>query len=394
MQVKQLGSLDRYVKHENSPQHKATRRNLKEKMGDLYTRLSDVEDELLHTNYTEAMRGACIISPCDAEWSAFRRFAKKHMVDLGIKKWVFTHYEGDKWNAMEYGNANKTYAIELLNNNGELLERRFTVKRDAYTLNGTTVYDAGDFRSNDVISLIKEADIVITNPPFALWGQLIKVIDSLNKNYVLIGKNTAMSEPLTSRKFMSGDCNIGWAKSSSMSFYIPLAHKTSAGKNILLTDDELYKLRHNGSGFKAVSERDLQDIAEMEAMDGFKHKDQICKKWVVTVGTYWYTNLKPSTAERSYKNVANFKNMHYYGNENFYSKMDDLDALYVDRVDNLPVDYYEPICISTGMFEHWNREEYKLLGFCCEDRQNFGKRHYKGTVPLFRCVMQKIKGGE
>ena len=77
----------------------ANHRAKKEKNCEYYTREQDIVSEIYHKEYLEALNGAKVCSPCDDCWSGFVYFAKDYMVELGVKKWIFTHYIERKNNA-------------------------------------------------------------------------------------------------------------------------------------------------------------------------------------------------------------------------------------------------------------------------------------------------------
>ena len=127
----------------------------KNKKDEFYTQLTDIEKEMRH--YKEHFRNKTIFCNCDdPEYSNFWKYFQLNFYELGIKKLISTHYEEDK----------PSYKMEIVNNNkGEQFGIPDYVK--------TQLQQNGDFRSQECIEILKEADIVITNPPFSLFREYI-----------------------------------------------------------------------------------------------------------------------------------------------------------------------------------------------------------------------------
>ena len=127
----------------NEHLHKAK----KTKNDEFYTRTEDIEKELSH--YTEQLRNKWIYSPCDDyRWSNFPKYFTEHFNELGLKHYTCTNYNiGDGAYRMDYDGENTTI---------------------------TELQGDGDFRSDECTEIMKQCDIVITNPPFSLFRDFIK----------------------------------------------------------------------------------------------------------------------------------------------------------------------------------------------------------------------------
>ena len=132
----------------------------KNKNDEFYTQLSDIERELGH--YKEHFKGKIIFLNCDdPEESNFWKYFSLNFKYLGLKKLIATHFETGK----------TSYKLEK--NNGD------TIK--------TPLKQNGDFRSPECIEILKEADIVVTNPPFSLFREYIAQLIQYDKNFIIIG---------------------------------------------------------------------------------------------------------------------------------------------------------------------------------------------------------------
>lgn len=117
------------------------------KNDEFYTQLNDVSEELRH--YKEHFKDKIIFCNCDdPTWSAFWRYFHLNFDHLGLKKLISTHYDKEK----------PTYKMEYTGGNDNDIEAG--VK--------TPLEGNGDFRNQECIDLLKEADIVVTNPPFSI----------------------------------------------------------------------------------------------------------------------------------------------------------------------------------------------------------------------------------
>ena len=126
----------------NAHLHKAK----KAKSDEFYTRLTDIEKELSH--YQDQLEGKWVYSPCDDyRWSNFPKYFKDHFQDLKLKHYTSTCYDlGD--GAFRYDYDGETETITPLQGNG-------------------------DFQSEECTQIMKDCDIVITNPPFSLFRAFI-----------------------------------------------------------------------------------------------------------------------------------------------------------------------------------------------------------------------------
>lgn len=124
--------------------NKNLRKAKKEKNDEFYTQITDIEKELKH--YKEQFKDKIIFCNCDdPEYSNFWMYFQLNFNHLGLKKLISTHYDDEK----------STYKLEY----------------DGKEKVTTQLKQNGDFRSPEAIEILKEADIVVTNPPFSLFRE-------------------------------------------------------------------------------------------------------------------------------------------------------------------------------------------------------------------------------
>lgn len=148
----------------------------KAKCDEFYTQLTDIEKELYH--YKEQFRDKVVYCNCDdARQSNFFKFFSLNFEHYGLKKLITTSfnangkgtiliYEGDK-------NGNRTVDDEEI---------------QVQELNSN-----GDFRSEECVELLKQADIVVTNPPFSLAREYFKVLFDNNVKFLVISPQNAIT---------------------------------------------------------------------------------------------------------------------------------------------------------------------------------------------------------
>ena len=151
------------------PKNAHNNRAKENKEDEFYTKITDIEKELRH--YKEHFKGKVIFCNCDdPEYSNFWRYFQLKFFELGIKKLISTHYNDEA----------PSYKMEIVaTENQEQIGIPDYVK--------TPLQGNGDFRSPECIEILKEADIVITNPPFSLFREYITQLIEYNKKFVIIG---------------------------------------------------------------------------------------------------------------------------------------------------------------------------------------------------------------
>ena len=142
-----------------------------------YTRLEDIEDEIsMHEDYVRQFEGKTVLCNCDdPEWSNFFLFFRLHFKQLKLKKVIFTHYEM---------NGSPSYKLEW---DGSY------IGYDTLNLIKTPLKGNGDFRSPECVEILKQADVVVTNPPFSLFREYIAQLVEYDKKFIIIGNVNAIA---------------------------------------------------------------------------------------------------------------------------------------------------------------------------------------------------------
>ena len=258
------------------------------KNDEFYTQLTDVEKELRH--YKNHFKDKTIFCNCDdPTWSAFWEYFHLNFAELGLKKLISTHYDAKK----------KTYKLEYAGGNDN--DTTVGVKTD--------LLQNGDFRSEECIELLKEADIVVTNPPFSLFREYIEQLEKYNKKFIIIGNKNA----ITYKEFFP-----------------------------LLKENKVWIGYNSPSDFGTPN-------GDTKKLNGL---------------TRWFTNLD---IKKRHEDLILWQR--YYdddgnpikGIEEKYPHYDNYNAINVDKVSDIPCDYYECIGVPITFLDKYNPDQFEIV---------------------------------
>lgn len=255
------------------------------KNDEFYTRYDDINAELCH--YVGHFKDKIVFCNCDdPESSNFWKFFVQNFHNYGIKKVISTHYNKD---------GSPSYKLEY--DGQELNGQQVWVK--------TELQGNGDFRSDECIAILKEADICCTNPPFSLFRQFVAQLMEYEKKFIIIGSKNA----ITYKEFFP-----------------------------LLKDNRVW------IGYNHVKE--------------FNRPDGSSQKFG-NIG--WYTNLDIKKRHELLlkPHEAHYK---YYGHETDYPKYDNYDAINVNKLTEFPDDYFEHIGVPITFLDKYNPDEFEIIG--------------------------------
>lgn len=170
------------------------------KNDEFYTPYETIEKEVL--NYREDFNGKTVFCNCDDPYeSNFSKFFIKHFNDFGLKRLLCISYSNSPFagtqlslfnNARPQGHGQLMDITSVPNNDGKPLSnydiQQIILKSDVKFLK-----ENGDFRSKESIHYLKQSDIVVTNPPFSLFRELISILMEYKKKFLLIGNLNAIN---------------------------------------------------------------------------------------------------------------------------------------------------------------------------------------------------------
>lgn len=289
------------------------------KNDEFYTQLSDIENELKH--YKSHFAGKVVYCNCDdARKSNFFRFFQKKFNDYGLKKLVTTSYNED-------GHGSVLVYEGDTNSNGKLDDNEVKVSE----LKGN-----GDFRSEECLELLKEADIVVTNPPFSLFREYIATLVQYNKKFLVIGNQNA----ITYKEI----------------FPLIKENKLWTGNNMVKT----FRVPQ-------VTNKNCEVLPNGEIIAKF---GSIC----------WFTNLD---IKKRHEEIILYKKY----NEEEFPKYDNYDAIEVSKVCEIPKDYDGIMGVPITFLYRYNPSQFEIVKFRKGDDDK--DLCVNGKCPYFRILIRK-----
>jgi len=311
-------------KSSNKNLHKAN----KEKSDEFYTQLADIENELKY--YKDQFYGKVVFCNCDdPKESNFVKYFSMNFEHLGLKKLIATHYKDANLFTKEL-----PYKLEYTGDkNGNRMPdpNEFMNK----------MINNGDFRSEECVELLKEADIVVTNPPFSLFREYVAQLVEYNKKFLIIGNTNA----ITYKEIFK-----------------------------LLKDN---KLRTGYTNFNVGMFFVVPDNWEL-----FHHIDENGKKIARVSTSCWFTNLE---VEKHKEFITLFKNY----NPTEYPKYDNFDAIEVSKVAEIPKDYDGAVGVPITFIDKYNPEQFEIIKFRKGDDEK--DLSINGKCPYFRILIRNKK---
>ncbi len=269
------------------------------KADEFYTQLADIEKELRH--YKESFKDKVIFCNCDDPYeSNFFKYFAMNFNYLGLKKLIATCYDsspiaytqlnlfGD--DKVVPNNNRHPYKIEITevedgNNDGaiDLADVEHLLRNKKNTL--TLLKENGDFRSNECVELLKQSDIVVTNPPFSLFREFIEQLTTYNKDYIIMGNTNALTYKEVFKLFKEDKVRTGYTNFNvGMYFFVPddceKYHKVVDGKKMVRVSTScwftsLNVKKHNDelTLYKKYSEIEFPPFVNYNAINVNNYKD-------------------------------------------------------------------------------------------------------------------------
>lgn len=302
------------------------------KNDEFYTRLEDIERELRH--YKNHFKDRIVFCNCDDPFeSNFVKYFALNFNHLGLKKLIATCYATSPvaWGQLSLFDINTfeeplrsdklPYKIEItevmdFNEDGatDILDIEYLLKNNKNTL--TILKGDGDFRSIESIELLKESDIVVTNPPFSLFGEYLAQLTKYQKKFLILGNLNAVTTKEIFPLFKNNEMWLGVSRigTGSMWFMIPEDFPIKSGQKI---------------------------------QDGVRYQ---------TIGsTMWATNLDH---QKRHDELILWKS---YNSEE-YPTYDNYNAIEVSKVAQIPVDYAGVMGVPITFLGKYNPNQFKIIG--------------------------------
>ena len=280
----------------------------KAKEDEFYTELSDIENELKH--YKEHFRGKTVLCNCDdPRVSNFFHYFSYNFEKLGLKRLITTCYKNQNRDLFSTNDSERAIWLEYFGDrNGNLVP-------DPEEIGINYLKGDGDFRSPECIELLKQADIVVTNPPFSLFREYVAQLMKYEKKFVIIGNQNAITYkeifPYIKENKMWLGSTLSFAKFRVPDYYEPRATRFWI--------------------------------------------DETGQKWRSLGNICWFTNL--DIAKR-HEDMILYKK---YNSEE-YPKYDNYNAIEVGKVAEIPMDYDGVMGVPITFMDKHNPEQFDIIG--------------------------------
>jgi len=282
------------------------------KKDEFYTQLSDIEKELRH--YKDHFKGKVVFCNCDdPRISNFFHYFSYNFEQLQLKKLITTCFKNQDFDLFSQNKSEKAIYLEYAgdkNKDSIPNPEEIGIKH----LRGD-----GDFRSQECVELLKQADIVVTNPPFSLFREYVAQLVAYKKKFLIIGNLNA----ITYKEI----------------FKLIKENKLWLGASIHSGDRE----------FGVPDDYPLTAASYRIGSDG--------KKYIRVKGVRWFTNLD---YEERHEDLILYKT--YDAGKKEYPKYDNYNAINVDKTKDIPVNYNKTIGVPITFLDKYNPDQFEILG--------------------------------
>jgi len=278
------------------------------KQDEFYTQLSDIERELKH--YKKHFRGKVVYCNCDdPRVSNFFHYFSHNFEKLGLKKLITTCYKSKEMSLFSQNDSNESIYLEYTGD----IDGNNLPDSNEIGIKGMT--GDGDFRSPESIELLKQADIVVTNPPFSLFREYVAQLIEYEKKFLIVGNQNAVTYKEIFNLIKDNKIWLGY-KSGDMAFKVP---------------------------------------DHYEAKETRYWQDETGQKWRSLGNACWFTNLDIS---KRHEELILYKK---YTPE-AYPRYDNFDAIEVSKTVDIPMDYFEPMGVPITFLDRHNPNQFEILG--------------------------------
>lgn len=279
---------------------------------EFYTQLSDIEKETRH--YKQHFRGKTILCNCDDPYASqffvhfFRKFSS-----YGLKKLVSVCYKNCQPDLFSSNTDDHSIYLEYTGGADESRDpTRDEISQWVRPLTGD-----GDFRSKECIDLLKQADIVCTNPPFSLFREFVAQLDKYQKQFLIIGNVNAITYK---------NC-----------FQLIMENKLWLGASI-----------HSG-------DREFGVPKDYPLYAAGCRQDENGNKFIRVKGVRWWTNLD---YKERHEELTLYKNFTSHD----FPKYDNYDAINVDSTAEIPCDYYGVMGVPITFLDRYCPDQFEIVG--------------------------------
>lgn len=302
------------------------------KKDEFFTQLIDIESELQY--YEKHFKNKVVYCNCDdPRISNFFKYFSTNFVRLGLKKLITACYKEQEINLFSDKEPETAVYLEYDGNNDCV-----SVDSNLQSFRGD-----GDFRSIESIELLKQSDIVVTNPPFSLFREYVEQLVKYDKKFLLIANINAITYKEIFKLIKENNAWLGINLGRGISGFIVPDHYELYGTEVKI--------------------------------------DSAGKRIISPNNCLWLTNLD---TYRRHKDIVLSKT--YSGNETQYPKYDNYDAINVDKTQDIPLDYCGFIGVPITFLHKYNPDQFEVVKF---RKGNDDKDlSINGKCPYFRILIK------
>ena len=282
------------------------------KKDEFYTQLEDINNELRH--YREHFRGKTVLCNCDdPRISNFFTYFAYNFEYLGLKKLITTCYKSQDTDLFSTNNSEQAvYLVYEGDKNGDRIPTADEIGIHPLKGDADGKYWAGDFRSAECIALLKEADIVVTNPPFSLFREYVAQLIEYDKKFLIIGHQNAIKYKEIFPLIQQNKIWLGYGFKGGAGHFVSNYEDTATAGN---------------------------------------HKEGMIR----VSGVHWFTNLE---TKKRHEDLILYKS---YSPEE-YPKYENYDAINVDKTDEIPYDYEGVMGVPITFMDKYNPDQFEIIG--------------------------------
>lgn len=278
------------------------------KKDEFYTQLSDIEKEMRH--YKKHFKGKVVFCNCDdPRVSNFFHYFSYNFENLGLKKLITTCYKNQNRDLFsEHTSENAIYLEYTGDKNGDKIP-------NPEEIGIIKLKSDGDFRSEECIKLLKQADIVVTNPPFSLFKEYVAQLIDYDKKFIIVGNQNAITYKEIFKLIKDNKLWLGYGFNRNMAHF--------------------------------VNKHYVDYAADLDHKEGM----------IRVSGVVWYTNID---TDKRHEDLILYKK--YYGNEIEYPFYDNYNAINIDKTKDIPCDFKGVMGVPITFIDKFNPEQFEILG--------------------------------
>lgn len=327
------------------------------KNDEFYTQLADIENELKH--YKDQFRDKVVYCNCDDPFeSNFFKYFAANFNTLGLKRLITTSYKPSTIANTQLVLQGIDVVEQVLSPKGrtKVTANKFIIN-EVHDMDGDGAFNLsdvaeqlkanknnewspldgdGDFRSDECVELLKQSDIVVTNPPFSLFREYVALLEKYKKKFLIIGNKNSITYKEIFTLIKDNKMWLGY-------------------RNI---NSDMWLMVPEGEKYEKI-------------VDGIKLKH---------IMACWYTNL--DTTKR-HEEFTMYKK--YIADD--YPKYDNFDAINVNVVAEIPKDYDGAMGVPITFLDKYNPDQFEIVKF----RKGDDERDLviNGQSPYFRILIKK-----